>query len=60
MEYANNVAKVSWSELNQRYELRVLNKLVACSQGVTMEEHATGKAELVELGRSKGYEVVEG
>ena len=60
MEYANNVAKVSWNEADQRYELRVLNKMVACSQGVTSEELEEDKAELIKIAKFRGYEVIEG
>ena len=54
MEYANNVAKVSWNEADQRYELRVLNKMVACSQGVTSEELEEDKAELIKIAKFRG------
>jgi hypothetical protein len=56
----NNVAKVSWNETEGRYELKVLNKLKAYSNGDTQAEHDEAKKELCQLAADKGYTVIEG
>lgn len=63
-EYANNVAKISWNDAENRYEIHILNKLKAFSttekpgQENNKETHEQGRKELVELVKEKGYTVI--
>lgn len=59
MEYANNVAKVSWSDENTRFELKILNILKAHTEGETLEDHQAAKPELILIAKDKGYTVIE-
>lgn len=58
-EYQDNVAKVSWSDAEGRFELRILNNLKAYTDGETAEDQAEGKGELIRLAKDKGYIVIE-
>lgn len=54
----NQVAKVSWNEEFMRFELHILNKLKAYTQGTDANEHMAGKRELSLIAVEKGYTVI--
>lgn len=55
----DNVAKVSWNELEGRYELHILNILKAYTNGADRAAHDAAKPELCQLASDKGYTVIE-
>lgn len=58
MKPVNNVAKISWQAQDERYELRILNKLKAYTEGTTRAEHDAAKKELASLAHERGYTVI--
>lgn len=47
----NNKAIITWVENEQRYELRIDDKLKAYTQ----DDHAAGMNEMIEIVEKKGY-----
>lgn len=56
-QFANNVAKIGF--VDGRYELRLLGKIKAVTEGSTLEVHEAAKGELVLYAKEKGYTVIE-
>lgn len=56
----SGLAFIYWNEVEDRYELKIENKLKAYSSGKDAEEHKIGKQKLRLMAIEKGYRVADG
>ena len=52
-------AFIYWNEMEERYELKINNKLIGYTSGEDKAEHEIGKETLGKMVKVKGYKVVE-